>query len=879
MSSGLLIKLGIKQRILLLTLLPLLFISLLLGGYFTYTRLQDAEQSLIERGELLARLIASSSEFGFITNNEEQLKSLSKGPLLEQDVADILFLNGQYELTLRSAKFEVDLKIPAQQKYQKEQYWYFIQPVITTGIPFLDNTELQESEQIVDTIGWVVVILSESRKLQQEEHIFLANSMLLLAGFVFTFFLARRFGKRISLPILELTTVMEKIQSGDYKARVTNTYTGEFNLLACGLNNLADTIHKSIKDQESRIELATRQLQSTLNHLEQQNSALEKARKRADEANKAKDDFLARMSHELRTPLTSVVGFAKLLQKNSCSDEQLENIRIINQTSQMLLSIIDDILDFSKIQQNAISIEHIKFNLAEILYDVLEMQAPMAHEKGLELIADIPDTLNYEVLGDPTKLRQIISNIVSNAVKFTNNGSVTINLEAKPIGKQQYLFTIRIIDTGIGIPQSQLKKLFKAFIQADTSITRRFGGSGLGLVIAKKLTELMGGKLSISSEESEGTILTLVLILKTIAEKSPTSEHIEKTKKSILYYELNTSLKRSIVHILKQYVTKVDTANDLNELHRLSQDYNTIIIGVPANHDFHEQILVPLPLIAESCSELIVLTPNTCHLPFLKPDVSILNKPTRPDRIYQALNLTKTTNKIIQVKTSSAKKIKIVVAEDNEFNSILIKKILHYNNIQVYSANNGQEAIELVKSHNPDIVLMDAHMPVMDGFEATKLIKKHWPNLPIIALTANIIPREHTVLCNAGVSKVLLKPINDHELLKTIKQLTQQSINVTESILQHSNKTNLIEYNIAHHELNIELQTLIIKLKKGYASQNITVIEDINHQIAGVSGLYELPEIECCVAEIHELIQGKIIDWHMLWKVIWRLYRLLKNQN
>ena len=135
------------------------------------------------------------------------------------------------------------------------------------------------------------------------------------------------------------------------------------------------------------------------------------------------------------------------------------------------------------------------------------------------------------------------------------------------------------------------------------------------------------------------------------------------------------------------------------------------------------------------------------------------------------------------------------------------------------------------------------------------------------------------MLCNAGVSKVLLKPINDHELLKTIKQLTQQSINVTESILQHSNKTNLIEYNIAHHELNIELQTLIIKLKQGYASQNITVIEDINHQIAGVSGLYELPEIECCVAEIHELIQGKIIDWHMLWKVIWRLYRLLKNQN
>ncbi|SFG84826.1 ATP-binding protein [Neptunomonas qingdaonensis] len=880
MSTGLLDKLGIRQRILLLTLLPLLFISLLLGGYFTYTRLHDAEQSLIERGQLLARLIASSSEFGFITNNNELLKSLSKGPLLEQDVADILFLNGKYELILRSDQFNVDLKVSAAQTYQEGEYWYFTQPIVTTGIPFLDNAEFQESEQIVDTVGWVVVILSESRKIKKEEQIFFANSMLLLVGFIFTFFLARRFGKRISLPILELTQVMEKIQAGDYEARITKTYTGEFNSLAFGLNNLADTIHTSIKNQESRVELATRRLQSTLDHLEQQNSALGKARRRADEANKAKDDFLARMSHELRTPLTSVVGFAKLLQQSPCSDEQLENIRIINRTSQMLLSIIDDILDFSKLQQDAISIENIPFNLVEVIYDVLEMQAPQAHEKGLELIANIPDTTFLEVEGDPTRLRQIISNIVSNAVKFTDSGYVEVHLETKPMNTQQSVFTIRIIDSGIGIPQAQLNQLFKAFIQADTSITRRFGGSGLGLVIAKRLTELMGGTLSMSSEQGKGTTLTLVLALKVIPQEEQINTKVEKLQKSVLYYEANTSLSNALKIELEKQIATLVTTNDLTKLLQLTRTYDTIIFGIPANHELQESVLAALPLIESNGTEVIVLSPNCLNLPIMSSNISILNKPVRPHRIYQVLNKAAKLEKIIREERKSEQQIRVVVAEDNEFNSILIKKILDTYNIQTYSASTGLEAIKLVQEHKPDIVLMDAHMPVMDGFEATRQIKTQWPDLPVIALTANIIPREHTALYDAGISKVLLKPINDKELLDTIKRLIPEDVNATAQCPPYPpHTTDILEYGVGHDKVHKELQSLIHKLKQAYELQNITALKEINHQLAGISGLYELPEIECCVAEIQVLLESQIPAWRTIWKYVWRLTRLLKMQN
>ncbi len=858
----------------------MLFISFLLGGYITYTRLQDAEHSLLERGQLLARLIASSSEFGFITNNSELLKTLSKGPLLEQDVSDILFLNGKYELMLRSAKFPVDIQIASGQTYKQGEHWYFTQPIITTGIPFLDNSEFQEAEQIVETIGWVIVVISESRKVKKEEQIFIANSALLLLAFIFTFFLAQRFGKRISVPILELTQAMKKIQAGQYSTRITNSYTGEFNYLAIGLNSLADTVHQSIKNQEHKIELATRKLQFTLHHLEQQNSALAAARKRADEANKAKDEFLARMSHELRTPLTSVVGFAKLLKQSPCTDEQLEHIRIINQTSQMLLSIIDDILDFSKLQQDAIVIEHIPFSLEDAVYDVLEMQAPQAHDKGLELIAHLPETENLSIIGDPTRFRQVISNIISNAVKFTENGSVEVHLTCKQLNKKQSLFTINIIDTGIGIPHQQLEQLFKAFMQADTSITRRFGGSGLGLVIAKKLTEIMGGKLSMTSKEGQGTTLTLDLPLKTTVSESKGITYSSELSSTIVYYEKNNSLRKAVTTILTRQTNEVITANKVEDIPDLSQNGQIIIIGIPANKKEQEATFNAVCSIAKQNNELILISPNCASLPFTGENITVLNKPARPKHLFQASNINTQIKKKDIEQYTPHKNIRVVVAEDNEFNSILIKKILQSFNIQTFIAKTGVEAITLVEKKHPDIVLMDAHMPIMDGFQATRRIKELWPTLPIIALTANIIENEHIALYEAGVSKVLLKPINDSQLFETICALTTD-----ETQKQHNetpptgHTTDLTKYSIQPQQLEEELQSLSKQLQAAFKAYEIDTIGEINHQIAGISGLYELPEIECCVSNLQELITANTISWHDIWKTIWRLIRLLDNKN
>ncbi len=870
-------RFNISKRILLLTLLPLLFISIFFGGYFIQTRLEDAEKHLIERGQLLTRLIASSAEFGLMTNNQELLRSISKGPFLEADVADILFLNGRYELIERSANFSVNIKPGSPTAYKEGNYWYFTEPVVTTGISFLDNPEFQETEQIVETIGWITIIMSETNKLKQEEDIILTSMSLLFIGFMFTFFLALRFGQRISRPILELTSVMSELQKGSYSARVEMTYDAEFNALSEGLNNLAKTVETSIHTQESKIDLATRRLQATLYHLEQQNDALTKARRRADEANQAKDDFLARMSHELRTPLTSVVGFAKLLKQTQCSPDQLEHIRIINQTSQMLLSIIDDILDFSKLQQDAISLEKIQFDLEEVIYDVLEMQAPQAYEKGIELVAHLPDN-SFEVVGDPTRLRQVISNLTANAVKFTDHGSVEIHVETTTINSQQTMFTIKIIDSGIGIEKAHLEQLFQAFTQADTSITRRFGGSGLGLVISKKLTELMSGKLSMVSHPKEGTTVTLYMPLRCINNTDlPTHSLLNQTQKT-LCFELNASLRRAIGNMLKPQLDTLNLTRSLNECIHLAPEYQRIILGVPASQSHQPEYIETLIKLAELNAEVLALVPSNVDTGLLPDNIAILNKPIRKKLLLRTLNFELAAPEQEQIPNISQISINAVVAEDNEFNRVLIQKILNKYNITTRPACTGLEAIALVEESKPDIVIMDVHMPVMDGLEASKRIRKIYPELPIITLTANIIEHEHLALYHAGVSKVLLKPINDKELLETIYSLTKTVNTEQATDTEAAAITNLSTYDIDESQLEDELRLLASQLHSAIINTEVDTAREITHQLLGLSGLYELPDVECCSAEIHALLHQAHIDWALLWKLSWRLIRMFRQE-
>ncbi len=755
-----------------------------------------------------------------------------------------------------------------------------MQPISTKKlVPSLFNNVRQKLKDKV-IIGWVLILISEEPSIKRNIDLILSVIAAIVGILFFSFWFASRFAKQIMTPISEITSVVEAFQKGNFDARARESHAGKLHALADGINRMAMRVKVSTTDMETRVDSATRRLQSAMHHLEQQNETLEITKEKEVEANQAKDQFLARMSHELRTPLTSVLGFSKILQETNLTDEQAEPIRIINHTSQLLLSIIDDILDYSKLQKHAIILEKIYFNVETAILDILEMQAPMAHSKGLELSLVSSNGRSYEIKGDPTRFKQIISNLVSNAIKFTDTGSVAISADVQHISTHQSLIMISVTDTGIGISEEQLNKLFKAFVQADTSITRRFGGSGLGLVIAKTLTKLMGGKLEIYSKQGRGTNVTLQIpTLKNI--DITEEEVIPTTHKPILIYDEHQHSRRSIALMLERKKYNYKSVSNMDDLIKLLPEYQHLIIGIKSTDIKNQLINTIIPLLTNEHKVITFALPNGHPLPILPSFISVINKPIRPETII-AGDIEHKNLRRVAPKSSTIidMEITVVVAEDNKFNQILISKILAKHNIKSYIASNGKEALALIAEHRPDLAIIDIHMPVMDGFEATKIIRLS-SNMPIISLTANIMAQDHQKIADAGSNCIVLKPINDVELISQIRKLTkkkQSEIESTEyfpSLQAEHSTTNISDYNLDQSVLNKELHRLLHLLKIAFELTDFPEMLSIAHQLVGLAGLYELPEVELTSIELQHMLKRR--DLRKTWRCLFRLVRIVRN--
>jgi len=864
--------LGIRQRVLMISLLPMVFFALVLGGYFISTRIDDTHQALLERGQSMSRLLASASEFGLMLGNHELLRNLGKGVNQEPDVADVAFLDSQFQLITRSRAFDLKLAQQGPFVYQDQSYWYFVQPVQVTGISFQDFPEYPDANNRLDTIGWVAVILSDEQTLTRQRSILITGLLLMIGTFLITGILAQRFGKRITRPIQGLSQVIERLQDGQLDTRAEVPMTGELRTLARGINRMAARIQESKHMMETKVDTTTKRLRATLNHLETKNHELELARFKADAANRAKDEFLARMSHELRTPMTSVLGFARLLDQTDANDEQREYTRIINQTSSVLLTIIDDILDLSKLESDAIKLEQIPFELEDLLLDVLEMQAPLAHGKGLELILHFAPTTPPNLLGDPTRLRQILTNLVANAIKFTQTGEVQVFVDARLLGKDQCQLHIRVVDSGIGIAESQKNKLFKAFTQADTSITRRFGGSGLGLVITQKLTELMDGQIKLSSELDQGTEITLSIPF-ACTETTPSPPLPPRpASNQVLLYEAHPAMQKSLQALLLRQNLHADPARNFDDFCQRACHYSLLVWGESPGTDAirFQQSLQKLR--QHSWAQLIILCPGSHSQELLDEHTQLVHKPVRLRNLLKALNV----NQAQSLKKAAGSPprlnpLDVLIAEDNDFNRLLITKIVAQIGIKARQASSGLEVLACVEQTLPDLILMDVHMPHMDGIEATRRLRKKYPDLPIIALTANVVRREHQALMEAGISKIMFKPINETELLDAVQRHCKGEYPRPQTQPDHPTD----RFQIDPHLLQQEIQQQIEACQQGFRARDPAKMRHHSHQLLGIAGLYALPELEALAAEFHQLIETGPL--RTLWQSLWRLQRLSRH--
>ncbi|MGH1461022.1 MAG: ATP-binding protein [Neptuniibacter sp.] len=872
-----LLTLGIRQRVLIVTLLPLLMITFLLGGYFINTQLDDAQSALLEKGKTMSHMMASSAEFGMLIGNTEILSGLMRSAIRsDNEVVDVIFLDGAFETLVQGNPETPKLNRKAGYPLIINQQIYFLSPVVATGVDFTDSPDLLGDSGEPELLGWVTIVLSKKPTEKRQSEILTRGVLLAALGFLITLFIALRFGQRITNPILGLTHVVEQLQEGHLETRASTSSTGELRSLAQGINKLAQRVHESNQTLESRVEKATKRLRSTLVHLEKQNQALDRAKKRADLANLAKDEFLARMSHELRTPLTSVSGFSRLLDQTELQKEQKEYTRIINLTSDLLLSIIDDILDYSKLESNAIELESIAFDLENAILDVIDMQTVAVLDKGLELIPIISSDVPIKLLGDPVRVKQVISNLVSNAVKFTNSGYVTVQVCSKFLSSNECKLEIIVEDTGTGIPEDRLKNLFKAFTQADTSITRKYGGSGLGLVIAKRLTELMGGSIRILSEENKGTKVILNIPFTT---EGSTNIPNDSLVDNIILYDAQPLMRNGLKNRLILFTSNILLAENEKEL----EAYVThnpdvpIIWGLGPGDISGDTITSIRSILSLTTASLIIL--STKPLPLAQTERLIqVRKPTRSRLLLNALapNAYKSNEKFTRNDVHINPDIKVLIAEDNDFNRLLIRRILEGAGCQVYEATTGEEAVKHSIEDQPEIILMDVHMPVMDGIEATKEIRLSNKDIPIIALTANVIASEHQRLINAGVNYVLLKPINDRELCATINQYTSNtSLMLPEVTAEEENQ--LGKYNISESELADELKKQLTGIVEGFDTNNTKKMRHHCHQLNGLAGLYDIPEIEVSGYNLYESLIKE--DIKQVWKNLWQLKRVINNQH
>lgn len=845
------VRLGIRRLILVMGLLPILVLSLALSSYLMVSQIDELRKLMTERAKTSSEQLAVLTEHVLTEGHNNTLAAITSAALEETAVKAIAIYTADLEIITHAGP-KSDLSIVTMRPGEKHaQYEYLddglliIQPVFSPSL---------SSQAATPIVGWVVMQFDWRHLKIQQYQTLLVGTVFLVIAFIMCVSLTSYINQSLAADLTTLRQTIRKMATGSRNFHAHIPENDEFNEIAEELNLLNNAHQNELQELQRGIEQTNIDLRETLETVEVQNIELDLARREAVNASRIKSEFLANTSHEIRTPLSGIIGFSKILLKSEMEVRQREAIETIHNSANSLLTIINDILDFSKLEAGKLVLDNAPVNLREAVEDTLQLLAPSAIEKELELALIIQAGTPDAVLTDGLRLRQILTNLINNAIKFTPAGHIKVSILSKQQGGENAEITIQISDTGIGLSKEQQQEVFKDFSQADASITRQYGGTGLGLVIVKGLTDQMGGEIGIVSEPGQGATFWFTLNLPTSTNTIKLRDFSVLSGKSIALYDRSELQTQALKSLLLSWGLEVYHCSNIGDL--APSDY--CLISNDNSADFHK-------LLSKLDRSAVIITPykeqQSDHAERI-----YLSKPFSHVKLFDALYKGLQHNLLSRQQTIRFPNTNILAVDDNPSNLHILGNFLDDMAIRTHFAQNGAEALQQCREKHFDLIFMDIQMPQMDGIDTSKRIRQDGLNTdtPIIALSAYLSPDNPSQLRDAGINDYFSKPISESQLATLLNKHLQAGAAISSS--EHARPVDISEClqltknrpQLAADMLNMLLETLpqqrkdtMLALQHGDFDQ----LGVINHTLKGACCYTGTPALKQRVLELEKALE------------------------